>query len=410
MPIDFTKAPFEEAIEYFRDKVKLPTETWTDIRQGMHSRAFVVAGAIKDELLADFYTAIDKAISEGSTITDFRKAFDDTVARNGWNYKGERGWRTGVIFDTNMRTAYAAGNYKQMTEKAVLKERPFWRYIGGLSRNPRPLHLKWSGTVLPADDPWWDTHYPPNDWGCKCEVVSQTQEEIDSLEKGGMKISTERPSDGTYQWTDKKGNTHAIPNGIGPGWAYNPGKTAWGETLSEDVMSGWKAQGAKAWERLTPGSWESYNQGARVTIDDAAASVDYTIQKTIEGMESAARKVLGGEEKVFSFQSGEFRYDTLVNAKTLARHIDPNRAPYIPFIHEVMMDPFEVWLSFEQHKGTGQVVLKQRIIKAINTGEKEGILIVANAIKGFMESWTFIPTDKMSYLNKQRIGKLIWKR
>lgn len=408
MSINFTKVPFEEAIRYFRDKVKLPTETWTDIWQGMHSRAFVVAGATKNELLSDFYTAIDRALQEGTTIADFRKAFDETVARNGWSYKGERGWRTGVIFDTNMRTAYAAGNYRQMM--AVREARPYWRYLGGLSETPRQLHLKWSGTVLRYDDPWWDTHYPPNDWGCKCEVTSHPQDEIDALKKEGVQISTERPNNGTYQWTDKQGNTHTIPNGIGPGWAYNPGKAAWGETLSEDVMNAWREQGAKAWEKLTPGDWKSYNRDTRVTLDDAGASIDYTIPKTYEGMESALRTVLGGDEKVFSFQAEEFRYDTLVNAKTLAGHIDPNRAPYIPFIHETMTDPFEVWLSFERHKGTEQVVLRQRVIKAINTGGKEGIVMVANAVKGSLESWTFIPIEDVRYLNKQRVGKLLWKR
>ncbi len=406
--IDFTKLPFEEAIQYFQDKVNLPTEKWTDIWQGMHSRAFVVAGATKDELLSDFNAAIDKALSEGSTIEDFRRTFDETVARNGWSYKGERGWRTGVIFNTNMRTAYAAGNYQQMM--AVRGERSYWRYIGGLSETPRPLHLKWSGTVLPVGDPWWDTHYPPNDWGCKCEVVSHTQEEIDDLKKEGVKISSERPSDGTYQWTGKNGDTHTIPNGIGQGWAYNPGKTAWGEKLSEDVMAAWKAQGAKAWERLTPGSWESYGSHEKLPLRESVAALDYTIPGTIEGMEKATERVLGGAAKVFSFQSGDFRYDTLVNAKTLASHIDPNRAPYIPFISEAMVDPFEVWLSFERHKGTGQVVLRQRIINAIDTGEKEGILIVANAVKGFMESWTFIPMSDFRYLNRQRVGKLIYKK
>ena len=50
--------PFAEAIAYLRDKIDLPTRTWTDLWQGMHARAFVVAGAVRAELIADFHNAI----------------------------------------------------------------------------------------------------------------------------------------------------------------------------------------------------------------------------------------------------------------------------------------------------------------------------------------------------------------
>lgn len=406
MSINFTKLSFQEAIDYFRQKIQLPTETWTDIWEGMHSRAFVVAGAMKDELLSDFFSAIDKAISEGTTIADFRKAFDETVARNGWSYKGERGWRTGVIFNTNLRTAYATGNYKQMM--ATRESRPYWRYIGGLSEHPRPLHLEWNGTVLPADDPWWDTHFVPNGWGCKCQIVSHSLEE---LQRDGREVSDSAPDNGTYQWTNPDtGEVIDIPNGIDPGWAYNPGKTAWGQQLSDDVMSAWQSQGAKAWERLTPGDWESNSLPNEIPLDNAVASLDYTIARIPEGMESVLREILGGEEKAYSFQSGNFRYDILVNAHTLAGHIDPNRAPYIPFLPETLENPYEVWLSFERHKGTGQVVLRQRIIKAIQIDRGRYMLVVTNAVNGIMEAWTFLPTSDPGYINNQRVGKLIWKR
>ncbi len=92
MTIDFSKLPFDEAIEFFRQKVNLPTEKWTDIMDGMHSRGFVVAGAMKDELLSDLKIAIDKAIAEGTTINDFRKSFDDTVKKmDGAIKEGEAG-------------------------------------------------------------------------------------------------------------------------------------------------------------------------------------------------------------------------------------------------------------------------------------------------------------------------------
>ena len=124
----YKNLPFNEAIKFFRQKINLPTEKWTDIMDGMHSRAFVVAGAMKSELLSDLRTAVDKAISKGTSLGEFRKDFDKAVKKYGWSYKGQRGWRTATIFNTNVRTAYAAGKYKQMQDPDILKALPYWRY------------------------------------------------------------------------------------------------------------------------------------------------------------------------------------------------------------------------------------------------------------------------------------------
>jgi len=164
---EYMSLPFDEAIDFFRKKLSLPTAAWTDLWKEMHQRAFTVAGAMKPELLEDLRKAVDKGISEGTTLVDFRKDFDKTVQRYGWKYKGGKAWRTAVIFNTNLSTAYAVGNYRQMTDPDVLKARPYLRYVGSSSREPRSEHMQWYNLVLPADDPFWDTHYPPNGWGCK---------------------------------------------------------------------------------------------------------------------------------------------------------------------------------------------------------------------------------------------------
>jgi len=157
--------PFEEAIAYFRQKLNVPTATWKDLWQSMHNRAFSVAGAMKEELLEDLRTAIDKAISEGTMLKEFRDDFDVIVQKHGWIYNGGKGWRTAVIYNTNLSVAYSIGNYTQMTDPVVLKARPYLRYVGSSSANPRAEHQAWANIILPADDPWWDTHYPPNGWG-----------------------------------------------------------------------------------------------------------------------------------------------------------------------------------------------------------------------------------------------------
>jgi len=163
---EYMSMPFDEAIVFFRGKLNLPTETWKDIWQAMHSRAFVVAGAMQDDLLADMREAVDKAISQGTTLSTFRTEFDGIVQKYGWAYKGSPAWRSAIIFKTNTSVAYHAGHYKQMTDPDVLSARPWFRYVGSSAAEPRPEHQKWYNLVLPADDPFWDTHYPPNGWGC----------------------------------------------------------------------------------------------------------------------------------------------------------------------------------------------------------------------------------------------------
>jgi hypothetical protein len=220
--------PFTEQADFFRQKLNLPTERWDDILNEAHDRAFVVAGAAKADLLNDLRSAVDSAIAEGKSIQWFRKEFDNIVAKNGWQgWTGEgtkagRDWRTRVIYQTNLSASYAAGRYRQLTDPDLLKSRPFWKYVhNDTVRNPRPLHQSWSGTVLRYDDPFWQTHFPPNGWGCRCRITAVRESEY----KGHPP-----PDDGTYLYKSRDGQAHVLPKGIDYGWGYTPGASV-GKTM-----------------------------------------------------------------------------------------------------------------------------------------------------------------------------------
>jgi len=223
--------PFNEAISFFRNKVSIPTERWNDLFIDQHSQGFMIAGAIKGDLIADIRDAVDQAISSGLTLEQFRQQWDAIVERHGWTYNGGRNWRTRIVYETNTRQAYNAGRWQQVTDPDVLKTRPYLAYRHGDSIRPRPLHLAWNGTVLPADDPWWATHSPQNGWGCKCKVFSVGERDIKRM---GDQAKRSAPQDGSYQWTDKQGRTFTIPNGIDPGFQYNPGAAA---QKSKDILN-----------------------------------------------------------------------------------------------------------------------------------------------------------------------------
>lgn len=231
MPIEAKpiNLPFIEAIQYFLKKLNVPTEHWYDMLRDAHSRAFTVAGAVQDDLLKDLREAIETALEEGKSIQKFRDEFVDIVKRYGWEYKGEFGWRTGVIFNTNMTVAYTAGRYKQATDPTILKAFPYWRYRTMDDARVRKEHAKWNNVILRSDDPWWSTHYPPNGWGCRCEVQSLSEKQVARLRKI-TDIQTTAPEIEYYDWTNPKTNEIIkVPEGIDPGWDYNPGAEGWRE-------------------------------------------------------------------------------------------------------------------------------------------------------------------------------------
>ena len=218
MPAFGFNTPFYEQLDFFRQKLNLPSERWDDIQKAAHDRAFIVAGAMKADLIEDLRESIDKAIELGTGLEKFRRDFASIVQRNGWTgWTGEgsaagEAWRTRVIYRTNMATSYAAGRYRQLNDPDFVALFPFWRYVHNDSvMHPRPLHQHWGAIrlTLRHDHPFWKTHFPPNGWGCECRVTP-----TDAPAEGD---ATEPP----IGW-DQRNDLGQLP-GIDRGFDYAPG-------------------------------------------------------------------------------------------------------------------------------------------------------------------------------------------
>lgn len=228
MAVDYGSLPFAEALAFFKAKLNLPTQKWDDLLGAAHDRAFVVAGALQADLLADLKAAVEKALAEGTTLETFRQDFKNIVAERGWtgwtgeDTKAGRAWRTRVIYDTNLFTSYAAGRYQQMKE--VAETRPWWRYRhSDASVVPRPEHVAWDGVIRRHDDPWWNTHSPPSGFGCRCFVETLSAREMKRL---GLAETPEDqiPFNGEVKGVDPKtGEEFTRPEGVDKGWDYQPG-------------------------------------------------------------------------------------------------------------------------------------------------------------------------------------------
>lgn len=196
---------FDTQLEFLRRKLDIPTEKWDDLWQEQHDRAFVAAKAMQADLLADLHGAVSRAIEEGQSIEDFRAGFDDLVTKHGWlaDKSGEyRAWRARLIYETNLRTSYAAGRYAYL--RANTDAMPYWRWNhSDASIHPRPHHVALDGLILPASDPFWSRSYPPCGFSCKCTV--------DGVNAAAIKAQ---------HWEVGVAPADFEPD---PGWAYAPG-------------------------------------------------------------------------------------------------------------------------------------------------------------------------------------------
>ena len=174
--IGFKQGEYKEAVDYFKQKINIPTKRWNSLKGAMHTRAFTIAGAMRADILLDFRNAVDKAISNGDSLQEFRDNFYKIASK--WREsdpsfdekmkKPKYGaWRSKVIYQTNMLTAAAAAQERQASELPDVFTHA--KYVCMMLPGSREEHKQWNGTVLPVNDPWWDKHSPPNGFGCLCE-------------------------------------------------------------------------------------------------------------------------------------------------------------------------------------------------------------------------------------------------
>lgn len=400
--------PFSEQNEFFRRKLSLPTNNWTDIYTKEHDWAFVVAGANRDDILTGFRQAIDKAISNGTTLQEFRKDFDKIVEATGWQYNGGRNWRSRIIYETNLRQSYNAGREAQI--QLEKKFRPYKRYNHNDSTHPRPQHQAWDGLILPVDDPFWDTHSPANGWGCKCSVETLANRDLqrDDLTVGrAPKIEYETKEIG--QRSPQGSRSVRVPKGIDPGFEYAPGRARLVSAMPPE-----RPLNAKG----SAGSAGLPNRGALSELPAARKLAKQLLLPTDLTEAQYAQKYLSalgiaGDEGIFKDVVGE----NIVVGNKLFQTPDGKtkikkrgREQYLLVLAEALKSPDEIWARLEWINALGMAVIRRRYVaRFILEGEPEPMLAV---FERGQDGWQGITTFQSTTqdVDDWRVGVRLYRR
>lgn len=200
-------------VEWFRRRGFAISDGWRDVWAAQHADVFTVARMSSHDLLADTRRIIDRGPAEGMATDRIAAGLEERLRGAGW-WGSKDGvllgspYRVRTILRTNIQTAYSAGRYRRQRE--TVSDLPYWRYSAILDSKTRPSHAELDGVVYRADNPIWQTIYPPNGFNCRCSVRALTEREVRNR---GLRV---------LEGTD-------APFGFTPdeGWDYNPGESAW---------------------------------------------------------------------------------------------------------------------------------------------------------------------------------------
>jgi SPP1 gp7 family putative phage head morphogenesis protein len=425
----------EEAIKFFERKSELLRESfdWREVWQEEHARQFTVAKSAGRGVLEDIFSATQDAIQNGTTFAEFQKRLTPVLQAKGWwggaqdidpvtgeavNVQLGSPRRLRIIYDTNVRMAFAAGRWERIDRTKAL--RPFLMYDAVNDARTRPQHRAWDNTVLPIDDPWWKTHYPPNGWNCRCSVVTLSQRQFDDM-KGRGEIKTAAPGVKLVDYTNKRtGQTIKVPDGIDPGFGYNVGIAHLRE-LTPPPLPG--APDASRALDLFPASGRPDLPAPRVSpaplMQPGLPAGDY-VRAFLGELQSIERERSG--DGSFQIGDGAVLKDAVglpvtVSDRFLVRDdgspkLDRSREQYARVLARTLLEPDEIWLSFEPAaKDVGGYQLRRRYVARWQLPERNAVTVIEESRDGWRGVTAFVNSGTDRYLDNQvRKGWLAYRR
>ena len=431
----------------FMDGRQLTADTyhWHDLWRDEHQRAFTVSRLARGDLLEALQASLAKSVAGDLSRRDWIKSTEQLLKNAGWWGTTEvTDPRTGemlktrfnharlqLIFDTNVRQAAAAGQWQRMLRNQ--RTHPFARYVAMDDDRTRPQHRAWHNVTLPLDDPWWSTHRPPNGYRCRCRMIGVTQREYDQgevLDRPGAEtdrkapivrapMAKTAPPEALRDWRNPAtGAIEKIPDGIDPGFDYNPGTTGRSQAFEAMVQAKLArmlpavAEAASTAGVLPPrvakevpgqDNWVTLGLTDLRDMPPSMAAPNLlapgaTVQDAVQVLREALDVPTNGARFVETPTGLVAIFDKLLS-HVVEKRLD-RRERFGSFVLPTLQQPDEVWETAYDDATT-----RRRFIKLFSDSKYDLLVIVREGPDGAV-LWNVLNRDRKA-MNTMRTGRLV---
>ena len=174
----------EDAAGTIRRRALARAETVRELLPEYRARAVSAAG-VEDMRVLERIREACASVPEGTDWKTARKAVEAELEGVSKNARA----RAEFILRTHVQQARAMAKWRDIQRDADFLPYLMYQTLG--DDKVRPSHRALDGKILPANDQFWKTHFPPWDYGCRCVVVQLT-------EKTARELAESKDSDAEF--------------------------------------------------------------------------------------------------------------------------------------------------------------------------------------------------------------------
>lgn len=183
----FAPMPHSEAVDFIKSKPVVTREVFDRLLPELKARAFTIAGIEFADTLQNVRDTIAELPAGGDwselkkqivgEISPYLVTSSDPEERAKEEYGADR--RAELLLRVHGQQAYATASYRLMdAQRNVFSN---WQYQTLGDSHVRAAHAALDGVVMPHDSPFWQTHFPPWDWGCRCQAIPLSDDAVKEI-------------------------------------------------------------------------------------------------------------------------------------------------------------------------------------------------------------------------------------
>lgn len=288
----FAPVPHQEAIDFIAAKPVMARSVFDELLPELKSAAFTIAGvdsAAVQQNVRDLIATVPAGqpwdVVKKQIVAQISPYLVDPNGTPEEQAKQARAAeaKAELLLRINGHQAYATAAHRVMMRQTAIF--PFWQYQTIGDAHVRPSHAALNGLILPWDSPFWETHNPPWEWGCRCIKIPRTADDV-------MKIraaKTDRPTPtgwvlaGNLQIELEKSNRLVRGAAV-----HNVAPTG---TFRFDPDQPWISV-AELKARYSPAVWQDFEKWARKTEIENGRTVWEWINRTEQVAAAPAPEVV----------------------------------------------------------------------------------------------------------------------